>query len=1063
MRRRVQSSRSAIAQVGSLATIAAALLLLCAVMASSASAVVYPTPGPMPPKEPNCTYSEYGLSPCARTAAGCSHLVAPAFAENGQIVIARTDPATPCNAWYYNELPGEQLSPCYLPDETSGYIEPYGGVGLNECKFRVNTSGATIWHEKPGTTEFEVTDGPGWTKVGIDEICGYACGEWEDEAWMAVRPPALPPEEPKKEPITHGAPKLSLSYGTSPARVLVHQNATGAEPQMVKLTVTATNKGSTPAQNVTFEDPPKITPIGHLPHGPDVSGCEWAQGTPFGKPLSREGPGGALVSPPCPLSEAKGPGGGTPKEPARPAPLDVGTLAPGASASATYTLKVAGDGDYTLYTAVSATREVENEHGETTQTPINVIGAYHFRPETQLLMFSATLGARVKSHEFPALIQAGTHFLINVHLENRSNYQQLQVDPIEPELLGNASIGELVPASASTAVKPSGSLEQVSDSPVLKLEPGEKRNYEVIVGTSASDPFASQGKPYSGGTRATVKFTPPTIATVNEEKPTAAEEDQVVMEPGSDEFKVGVDDSAPAPPPFSKAEAAFAIGKGLVYGLWGATYGLVHGIYDLANLGAKGVYNVGTGTLDELDYLVELWTATKDEPGAHQALVDAALAKVEAAYTEAPYLLQESHEKLEQIVSSAIDAYFTKIAVAWIAGDWRDALTDVTDTGTNVAATALGPAAVKVAAGSLARLVPVEAAWSAKAASAYEKVGAGLESVSAAIERAQTAAKALAEVLPGYRFTVAELSKFFGVSAKEADWISAFTKAKKISLVFRSRAEESLAWLDKGAMLKPYWIKAKTVSWVDVQYLGYKAEDVGRVIMRKPPPLADLEAELAAAKLDSGTPEYQTVIERWQTREKNYAHEIEEMEGWNKHHDVKGKWPWQENGVDPTVQTDQYHDYKFRLKADPGNPGSQIPEIFNPKTKKWGSITGDIDLIAITKADGSALSDVEHVKILKELAKGPLGTQHPESLTWTKDGKFWFKAKESYLKDEALVQAGPDGILRSVKFNEALSDPTSWTKLDYRIFWNGGYEVGPGEVTTPLAFAGAGAGALSGK
>lgn len=194
-------------------------------------------------------------------------------------------------------------------------------------------------------------------------------------------------------------------------------------------------------------------------------------------------------------------------------------------------------------------------------------------------------------------------------------------------------------------------------------------------------------------------------------------------------------------------------------------------------------------------------------------------------------------------MSAAIDAYFTKIANAWIAGDWREALTDVTETGTNVVATAVGPAAAKVAAGTLARLAPVEAAWSAKVAGAYEKAGAALDAVSASIERAKIAAKALAEVVPGYRFTIAEMTKFFGVSAKEADWISAFTKAKKVSLVFRSRAEESLAWLDKGAMLKPYWVKAKTVSWVDVQYLGYKAEDVGRVIMRKPPSLEVLEAE----------------------------------------------------------------------------------------------------------------------------------------------------------------------------------------------------------------------------
>ena len=130
-----------------------------------------------------------------------------------------------------------------------------------------------------------------------------------------------------------------------------------------------------------------------------------------------------------------------------------------------------------------------------------------------------------------------------------------------------------------------------------------------------------------------------------------------------------------------------------------------------------------------------------------------------------------------------------------------------------------------------------------------------------------------------------------------------------------------------------------------------------------------------------------------------------------------------------------------------------MPEIFNPKTKKWGSITGDIDLIAITKADGSALSDIEHVKILKELRNSPFGSQHPESLTWTKGDKFWFDKKKSYLVDEDLVQAGPDGVFRSVKFNEKLSDPENWTKLNYRVFWNGGYATGTGQVSTAAGAA----------
>jgi hypothetical protein len=35
------------------------------------------------------------------------------------------------------------------------------------------------------------------------------------------------------------------------------------------------------------------------------------------------------------------------------------------------------------------------------------------------------------------------------------------------------------------------------------------------------------------------------------------------------------------------------------------------------------------------------------------------------------------------------------------------------------------------------------------------------------------------------------------------------------------------------------------------------------------------------------------------------------------------------------------------------------------------------------------------------------------------------------------------GRVRAVEFNQKLSDPSSWTKLAYRIIWNGGYQTGP--------------------
>ena len=143
------------------------------------------------------------------------------------------------------------------------------------------------------------------------------------------------------------------------------------------------------------------------------------------------------------------------------------------------------------------------------------------------------------------------------------------------------------------------------------------------------------------------------------------------------------------------------------------------------------------------------------------------------------------------------------------------------------------------------------------------------------------------------------------------------------------------------------------------------------------------------------------------------------------------------------MQADETFVHRFRLLPE---NGGVAPQIYVPG-KGWKYITGDIDLIAITKADGSALTDVAHVGILKRLRNSIVGTQHPESATWIMKGKFWFKQKLDYLTNDGeccLAQFGPDGKVRAVEFNEKLSDPEKWTKAAYRIFWNGGYQAPAG-------------------
>ena len=791
----------------------------------------------------------------------------------------------------------------------------------------------------------------------------------------------------------------------------IQQNEAGPIPQNVTATVTVKNTGGAPIENVTL---PSSLTIGW--HGP--------------------APINAL-----PIKQVGGP-----------ATLKLGTIAPGASSRRSeYTVQVEGDGYFDIQALATGSEGSE---------PVHALGIKTIEPTSQLLVMKNSLGAFVHGENNPSLVRAGTHFLIKVQLENRSYVNRLQIEPYYPELSGNALGGQLVPESEPTTYSsPTGSLDEVKDSPAIVLAPREKRIFSVVVGTAASDAFSQ--KSTGGGTRATIKFETPDVSTLDEaDEPTTASDDRTVLTPGSEEVQVGIDDSVAPPPPFDPWLAEWAVAKGVAYGLWGLTYGTVKGIYDLGAFGVKSVLGVPAAVLNEVGHMAALWRATEKDPAARQALIETVVVKVYKAYNEAPWLVAKAGVEMGMSIPAAVEklvsGYFTRISNEWYAGNWEQAITDVAETGTNVVgliggpailkAAGVGPAALRVAAGTLVRAEPVEAAWVAEEAATTAKTAEELEAASKAIEPAETAVKALEDVTPGYPFTVAQMGKFFGMTAEEVQWLSDFTNTKKISVVLRSRAEESIEWIKKGAMLKPSWIKSKNVTWADVEFLGYHEKDVGRVVMRKPPPLGEFQSSLAGKGISEGTPQYENAIERWQTRTDTYSKEIKQMEGWNEAKTIKGKWPWQESSVDPAIQKDQIKAYKFRLRPDEFDASAQVPEVFNPVTKEWGSVTGDIDLVAVTKADGSSFTQEEYVKILKELASSPLGIQHPDSTVWVKDGKFWFKAKEDYLASKGNVQFGPDGKYRSVQFNQALSKPESWSQFAYRIIWDEGYQVGPGQV-----------------
>jgi hypothetical protein len=740
---------------------------------------------------------------------------------------------------------------------------------------------------------------------------------------------------------------------------------------------------------------------------------------------------GPVLTPELPLAQT-----------AAPQPLDLGTIAPGTSMTGTYTIQVKGDGTFDLDALVLGSDNNATVHG---------FGRLNFKPDSQLLFYKGTLGAKVRSQANPSLIQAGTPFLVNVHLENRSYYKRLVLDPIYATPGGNAQGGVMLEQNVPVgSFKPNGNLQEVFSSPYIVLKPRQSRDFYTVIRTQGSDPFADASS--RGGTRAEVTFDPPTVRTVADDNKTAAvAADHVVIADGSQAFHVGIDDSQPPQPPVTFFNVIWSVGAGVLYGIYDNTWGAVTGLFGLARSAVSSVLNVPISTLNEIDHLVELWTATEDDPAARAAFVQALQAKVLDAFKEAPFLIPDTLANLGRSIDQSSAAYFAKLSKDWYAGDWRNSLTDVARAGTNVV--------FLLAPGTLARVPAVAKRWEVLKAATYAKAGEKLVPLHRALVRAREGLAALKEVKAGYLYKVVEMRNLFGVSAKEHAYLAKFAAGgnrlrKKVSVVLRSRAKESIKWLEEGAELKPFWIKTKNVSWADVEYLGYESRDVGRIVMKDPPPFTIVKDRLRRAGVKEGSPEFEAVRERWQIRVDERRGEWHDMQRWNEAGGVKGKWPWGDNAINPNLQADQVSTYRFQLVdrrtghrvTHPRPGGEYVPEIFNHKTGKWASITGDVDLIALTNADGSALTEAEHVALLKELRGSPLGTQHPESVTWTKRGKFWFDGKRNYLVNEDLAQFGPDGGVRKVVFDEALSNPTQWTPSSYRIFWQGGYQVGPGQV-----------------
>jgi hypothetical protein len=702
---------------------------------------------------------------------------------------------------------------------------------------------------------------------------------------------------------------------------------------------------------------------------------------------------------------------------------------------------------------------------------------------TGTLYFKVQKGLSVKSNSSAGagLVKAGTAFTEQVTLKDVSKTKAVLVAPIYPALSGNADGGALQPVGG--VIQHQLSSTTVADpSPIVVLRPGQEQVFDSVIATTASRSLGTEGdgQKVSGGTRAYVQFSVPRAFVLSDDDQlTPLDPRQIEVAPGStDKTAVGIDDSAPDQTPFNAYLATYDIAKGLVVGSYHVFYGLVHGVlWDLPILAAKGIMSIPTALINYVTMEGELWQECQDNPAEMAAFLNIVTNTTLLVYKQAPFLLKKLGD-IKASLDAAAYKHFNDIETDWRSGDWEAAVTqwsqDSTEFFGNAATLFVNPGVIAGAIGD-ATIARVPGLLKALYVADETKFAKDAEEVTVAIGTGEAAGEvtgaetALKEMVPGLPLIPAEMANVYGISQKMFNELAAFCEKYDVLVTLRSRSAEAISLIEAGlSAVKPAAIKLKTVTQLDVDFLGFpknvvlglskKVSSIGQVLVREPIylsadcaaacALAKLQAEMIARGVERGSAKWYEVQSRWAQR---YGEWVSPGKGYIGNLDQAAKegkltldWHWGENHIDPNL-TQSPQTVLFRMAN--GGDGVRIPEVF--VNGSWKSITGDVDLVSVTAADGSPLSDKAYVHLLQELGATSVDIQHPATATWyddvddttsmfdPTDPAFADKAKYLQADKCCVMQVGPDGKARAVRLD--LNGSTFASKNDYHLNYVGGY------------------------
>lgn len=705
-------------------------------------------------------------------------------------------------------------------------------------------------------------------------------------------------------------------------------------------------------------------------------------------------------------------------------PVKFGTIQAGANRVKTFTLKVTGDGTYVLNALAL--------YDDPTQAGGNgrAVGqGGKFTVAAPLLYFKASTQDR-------SPVESGGSWYVTGHVKNLSSFQTLCLSPLSPHWKDNA--GGLGPHQI-------GVVPVDDPAPPLAgpLTPGETISFLMRVqtesgGTGSSavvlDPQATKGDPGDACNVLAADSRP------------ALSSAEVKLAKDSTSFRVAVSPAALSPG-----------GAGPLEFFGGYAERSASFIGQLAESGYSLVKEYGS-----VDRLVA--ATTSGASAVLSKLYHAAALSAWFWYAATPTERElfegqvaddfvitggKIWDGVQTEVRQDVDHYMTLLEKAYLTGDWSS-LFHALGSGT---AGVLNEQAVQLAEWELAIGV-------------IKKTG----EVGAVLRRASTVEggvlTTLTTVPVGRILKFAEMQRLWGLAYEDYLAFSKIANEEGVLIGVRGRSPISVKNLEEGAVWKHEQLKPKNVNFIDVKYLGFAQSDTGLVAFRTYTESQKNAILSSIAKLD---PELQEVVrDRMTTRfgEAQYVHDIE---GFSKAGKIDVGFNYADNGANETSTSilrgfdlhsqelkgrglkdggTYYRPYQENPALDglangegklPNYASKCIRKIVETLAKLLCRVTGDMDGVYLTDLEGRALPEAKQITVYNLLAA--VGWQHPETLTWIKNGLFDFEKKTNILKElelggQAMMEFGPHNVVRATYLN--LADSRLTSARDYFVAVLGG-------------------------